>query len=106
METAAPIAESCGVDPQVDERLRERRNWGDECPAQTAQQFLEDWRRSTVEREWSPASGDSSLDAGTRFVNALDDLARSGAERIVVVSHGGVTIDGLRNLVGDHRHLR
>lgn len=50
----------------------------------------------------SPAVGDSSSAAAERFVAALVDIARTTREGVVVVvAHGGVTVDSLRALAGD-----
>jgi broad specificity phosphatase PhoE len=101
VETAAPIASQLELEPSIDHRLRERMNWeGDEV--QTLADFLGDWERSTGDRTYAPASGDSSAVAGARFLAALDDLARARPEgSVVVVAHGGVTVDALRTIAGD-----
>jgi broad specificity phosphatase PhoE len=105
-ETAASIAEQLGVDVGIDARLRERMNW--EGPAvESLDAFLAEWRLTTVDREVVPSSGDSSNDAADRFLDAIDDLVdRHPAGTVVVVSHGGVTTDALRTVLGDRDLLR
>lgn len=49
-----------------------------------------------------PPSGDSSRRAAERMLEALADIAnRHRGEVVVVVTHGGVTVDLLRTLLGD-----
>lgn len=72
-------------------------NWADDQPIE---EFLADWAATVRDRDFVPRSGDSSRNAGARFLSCLTDLA---AERgpVAVVTHGGVTVDLLRTLVGD-----
>jgi probable phosphoglycerate mutase len=100
IETAAPIAAALDVVATTDVRLRERMNW--ECaPAQPIDEFLREWRRASADRSYEPRSGDSSHRAASRFVGALDALAESHSGSAIVVTHGGVTTDALRTLLGD-----
>jgi broad specificity phosphatase PhoE len=101
VETADPIARRLELDASTDNRFRERMNWeGDE--AQPLADFLADWDLASRDRTYVPRSGDSSFDAGARFVAALDDLARRRPHgTVVVVAHGGVTVDALRTIAGD-----
>lgn len=101
METADLIAEQVPLRVQVDVRLRERMNWHS-AGSQPLDRFLLEWSRASRERDYVPASGDSSRQAGDRFLDAIDDLADGHPDAtVVVVSHGGVTVDLLRNLIGD-----
>jgi broad specificity phosphatase PhoE len=96
-ETAAAIAAATGLPVQLDSRLRERWN-GD--GTQTFDSFLADWDRSTQDRDFTLSNGESSRSAGVRmraFVAGL--LGRPGP--VAAVSHGGVTTDLLRTLLGD-----
>lgn len=100
-ETAAPIAAAFGVVVQTDARLRERMNWGDESFIDL-DGFLAEWRRTSEDRWYQPAIGDSSSVAAERFISALIDVEQQVREGgVVVVTHGGVTVDALRTLVGD-----
>ena len=100
LETAAPIAAALEVAVTTDARLRERMNW--ECDAaQPIDEFLREWRTASADRSYEPRGGDSSHHAGSRFVAALDALAGSHSGTAIVVTHGGVTTDALRTLVGD-----
>lgn len=101
-ETARPIAGVLGLPVRLDDRLRERMNWGDSPTPQTLDEFRAEWRRATTERDFTPASGDSSRAAGARLRALLEELAhRHAGERIVLVAHGGVTVDLLRDLFPD-----
>lgn len=102
-ETAAPIALAVGIDVRVDARLSERMNW--EGPSdQTAEAFFAEWERTVGDRDYVPSRGDSSNAAAARFETFLDETDEDHpAGPIVVVSHGGVTVDLLRNLMGDER---
>jgi broad specificity phosphatase PhoE len=106
VETAEPIARLLSLDVTMDARLRERMNWEGEHE-QTLEAFLAEWRRASADRSFVPRSGDSSEQAAERFVAALDDLAATAGDdgQVVVVAHGGVTVDALRTLLGDERLL-
>jgi broad specificity phosphatase PhoE len=100
-ETAAPISRTTGRPATIDDRLRERMNW-DNPSAQSLQQFLDEWTDATLDRDLVPLSGDSSNAAANRFLDFLDELARSERPGThAVVTHGGVTVDLLRTLAGD-----
>lgn len=60
-------------------------------------------RRSVVRtRPRRVIVGESSSAAGARFVAVLHDaMAGYPGGHVVLVTHGGVTVDGLRSLVGD-----
>jgi broad specificity phosphatase PhoE len=100
-QTAAPIAGRLGVPVGIDDRLRERMNW-EGAGRQTWDAFLDDWKRASADRTYVPAVGDSSVAAGQRFLEALTELtAGHGDATVVVVTHGGVTVDLVRTLLGD-----
>jgi broad specificity phosphatase PhoE len=96
-ETAEPISRVTSLAVRVDSRLRERLNWDG---TQTFEAFLADWGRSTKDRDLVLSNGESSRSAGERLRVFLADLA-GGSGPVAVVSHGGVTVDLLRNLLGD-----
>ena len=64
--------------------------------------FLADWNRSTKDRDLILSNGESSRSAGERLRTFLAGLA-GGSGPVAVVSHGGVTVDLLRNLLADDR---
>jgi broad specificity phosphatase PhoE len=98
LETAGPVSEATGLRARTDDRLRERMNWDD--PAQSVRDFELEWIRSSGDRDFVPAFGDSSRTAARRFLRFLEDIVRQQGT-VVVVSHGGITVDLLRTLVGD-----
>jgi broad specificity phosphatase PhoE len=57
--------------------------------------------RATQDRSFVPGVGDSSAAAGARFAEVVHELAATPGCNAVLVAHGGLTIDGLRTLVGD-----
>lgn len=97
-ETAERIAAASGLGVTVDERLRERMNWDGSRPIG---EFLIDWSRSVRDRDYTPPSGDSSYQAGARLHAFLDEIAAAQPGPIAVVTHGGITVDLLRSLLGD-----
>lgn len=100
-ETAAPIASAFQRDVQIDDRLRERMNWDDDTVL-SLDRFLAEWQRASEQRLYRPTAGDSSSEAAERFIAALVDIEeRVSAGTVIVVTHGGVTTDTLRTLVGD-----
>lgn len=101
VETAAPIADRFDLDLVVDPRLLERMNW-ESSSIESIDAFLQDWQRASADRSYVPRSGDSSEQAANRFLDVLADLIgtyESGV--VVVVAHGGITVDVLRTLLGD-----
>jgi broad specificity phosphatase PhoE len=82
-QTAQEIALILGLELRVDERLRERANWGD-VPGESWEVFLERWRRA--DRGASRARLES-------FVN---DIAKQYPRAtVIVVAHAGIVGDFL-----------
>lgn len=99
-ETAEEIALVLGLPILVDDRLRERVNWEkDDHPV--FEDFEREWKRSSADRHYVPAGGESSIAAGERFLAVVREQANADAAIVALVSHGGVTVDGLRSLLGD-----
>ncbi len=96
-ETAEAISHATGLGVRVDGRLRERMNWDG---AQAFDAFLADWDRATKDRDLVLGNGESSRSAGERLRVFLGGLSGVSGP-VAAVSHGGVTIDLLRSLVGD-----
>lgn len=103
-QTAERIVTRLNLEVRIDDRLRERMNWGEGDGPQTTEEFFAEWERATRDRDFVPRSGDSSRAAGERFQSLLDELSQtSSGEAVALVAHGGVTMDLLRNLFGDDR---
>ena len=98
-ETASEVARWVGSAVRTDDRLRERMNWAGPA-TQPLQAFLAEWSLSSADRSYVPCYGDSSSMAAERFLAALDEMRSTGSV-IVVVAHGGVTVDALRTILGD-----
>jgi broad specificity phosphatase PhoE len=96
-ETAQVVAEAAAVPVTTDERLRERMNWDGR---QDAEEFFEQWQATVADRDFVPALGDSSRAAGARFLAFLAEHAADPGP-VAVATHGGVTVDLLRTLLGD-----
>ena len=95
-ETADGIASVTGLAIQTDARLRERLNWDGR---ESYDAFLARWARTTDDRDFVPAGEESSRQAGARLLAFLADLSAPGP--VAAVTHGGVTIELLRTLLGD-----
>lgn len=96
-ETADRIAAVTGLAVQCDDRLRERLNWDGSMPFDA---FLALWARTARDRDLVPAGGQSSRQAAARlraFLAGLRGLPGPAA----AVTHGGITIELLRDLAGD-----
>jgi broad specificity phosphatase PhoE len=98
-ETAEVIAAGLGLAIKPEPRLCERVNWDGTSAFES---FLDDWRQSVRDRDFIPPGGDSSSQAGDRMRAFLEDVsAQQGT--VVAVTHGGVTTDLLRTLLGDDK---
>lgn len=108
VETASHFAAALGLPGTAirqDTRIRERINWPGE-PQQSREAFQRDWERSIADRHFQPAFGDSSRAAGDRFAAYLTELhGRLPHGRVIVVAHGGATVDLVRTWFGDE-HVR
>ena len=96
-QTAAEIGKYFKIPVSPTPLLRERVNWGDD-PGQSFENFLSMWRQASANRNWQPPVGDSSFQAGKRLMFLMDSLLPHPAEHIVLVTHGGIITDFLRNL--------
>lgn len=96
-ETAGCIASFTGLAVQPDARLTERLNWDGSLAFDA---FLALWARTNHDRDFVPAHGESSRQAGARLQAFLADLPANPTP-VAAVTHGGVTTDLLRTLLGD-----
>ena len=92
--TASIIGKHLNLDFKIDDRLRERMNWGDRIN-QSFDDFLKEWNKGDLDRDYKPNNGDSSRETGNRFKKFLDEFDIK--ENILVVTHGGTIGDFLRN---------
>jgi broad specificity phosphatase PhoE len=96
-QTATHIAAAAGLDVRRDDRLRERMNWDGTSPIEV---FLADWTSCTRDRDFVPRAGDSSRQAAGRLRSFLQEQTDTRGA-VAAVTHGGVTADLLRTLLGD-----
>jgi broad specificity phosphatase PhoE len=96
-ETADCISERTGLPVILDDRLRERLNWAGSEPFE---EFLVRWARTEQDRDYQPPGGDSSRQAAGRLRDFLAGLTGQRGP-VAAVTHGGVTTDLLRTLLGD-----
>lgn len=98
LQTAAIITKELSLDVKTDQRLRERMNWGDK-KNETFSEFWNEWQKTDLDRKYQPTHGDSSYNAGRRmesFIESMFKIINKG--NILVVTHGGVIGDLLRNI--------
>jgi len=101
-ETASVIGQAHGLTAFVDDALAERMNW---IPSSgvSLDEFLNEWEQTTLDRERVPPVGDSSRATAARMAFAVTRRAKQHpAGTIACVTHGGATVDLLRDLLGDH----
>lgn len=101
-KTAQVIAKELKINNiKIDSRLQERFYWGNDF-LKTFDDFLKEWKKSVYNRDYKPLIGDSSREAGTRLKELIDKLHnQNNNQNIILVSHGGVIVDLLRNLFTD-----
>lgn len=111
IETAEYIAAITNVEIIVDDRLRERANWGD-LPEQTFQEFIQMWDKCTREPDYIPPVGDSVKSACERMSSILTSLAEQypSGSNIIIITHGGLITDYVVNTFSEdvlhHFHLQ
>lgn len=97
-ETAGIIADKLKLTVKTNNRLRERMNWGD-LQGESFDEFMEEWIKTDRNRQYQPIHGDSSYHAGKRMEDFLNSIKED--KNILVVTHGGIIGDLLRNLFPD-----
>ncbi|HLD92004.1 MAG TPA: histidine phosphatase family protein [Patescibacteria group bacterium] len=97
-ETSEIINKILNVEIKYDDRLRERMNWGS-VPNQTLEDFLQEWEYSNHHRDFKPKAGLSSLESGNKALEVLIEINKQIENKnILIVTHGGVISDLLRNI--------
>lgn len=95
--TALRIASILGAPLTVDNRLRERMNWGD-IPGQSFEAFVELWNYCNTHRTFTPPTGLSAQQAGENLANFLDEISQRDLDAAIgVITHGGILGDFLVN---------
>lgn len=99
-ETAEIISKILKKDFKTSELLKERFNWGD-MEKETYKEFLENWKKSSMVRNWQPPKGFSSVKAGERMQKFVESIDEKKNKKVIIVSHGGIIADFLRNIFDD-----
>lgn len=97
-QTAEIISSVLKLPIFIDTRLLERMRFGDRA-GESYSQFIRQWHETCTDRKYDPPMGDSSFNAGNRFKDLTDEI--SIGQNVVIVSHGGVIGDFLRNVFDD-----
>ena len=101
--TAAPIAEAIGVEPTIEDGLREF-DLGD-WEGRAFQDLKENellWERWAQDPTFAPPNGESPALVNRRSVAVFEELAeRHPDETILAVSHGGIICNVLANWLGE-----
>jgi broad specificity phosphatase PhoE len=97
-QTAEHIASSLKLEVQISNLLLERMNWGDKLD-QSFDLFYQDWLHANQDRYWKPPIGDSSYQAGSRLESIINNLSKDNVGDVVLVTHGGIITDFLRNVL-------
>jgi broad specificity phosphatase PhoE len=95
-QTAAIINRKLQLKIMLDDRLKERLLYGD-IPNISFEEFLKEWDKTSMDRKYRPLVGDSAVMSGNRIKSLLDDVADND-RKILVVTHGGIIGDFLRNM--------
>lgn len=98
IETSQIINKFLKIEIVFDEKLRERANWGD-VENQTFDEFLAEWYEASKNRWLSKYGRVSSHIAGENLRNLIINLNNKYKDsNFVIVTHGGVIADFLRNV--------
>lgn len=98
-KTSQIINEFLKVEIVFDEKLRERANWGD-VENQAFDKFLTEWYEASKNRWLSKYGRISSHITGENLRNLIISLSKKyNDSNIVIVTHGGVIADFLRNIL-------
>lgn len=92
VETAAPLADALGREPEVDDRIGEYdRNADHYIPVEELRVTADERWLAMIEGRWQEFGGDDPEVFRERVVTALEDIvATHSGQRVVVVGHGGV----------------
>lgn len=100
-QTSEIISKYLKQNYETNDLLRERFNWGD-IKNQTYSEFIEMWKKSSLVRNWQPPEGFSSNEAGERLEKFFESIDKDYNSKVIVVSHGGIIADFLRNIFEDN----
>ena len=98
-ETAQYIGKQLNLGFTTNELLKERINW--DSTLISKETFLSEVTKTTNDRNYIPKWGDSSKSAGERIQKLIKSLDLKRKRHIVLISHGSVITDFLRNIFKD-----
>lgn len=101
-ETADIIAQELDLKINIDDRLRERMNWGDK-KNESYEEFWKEWQKTDLDRDYRPSHGYSSKEAGRRLELFIQDSLKdaNSNDAFLIVTHGGIIGDLLRNIFSE-----
>jgi broad specificity phosphatase PhoE len=106
-ETAAPLAETLGLEPMVVEGISEYDAHSDEyIPIEELRALKDDRWHATIEGRWADVGGVDPRAFQQQVVPAIDDLiARHPGQTVAAFCHGGVVNVYLAHVLGIDRLL-
>lgn len=101
IETANIIAKKLNLVVKKDHLLKERLNYG-EIKNQTYKEYVKLCTISSFNRNYILPNGQSSIIAGKRIEKLIKKLSKTNFKNIILISHGGVIADYLRNIFSEN----
>lgn len=96
IQTAQIIAAQQSSSFLIDERLKERIEWENK---ESVEEFLSEWSKTDLDREYLPKNGDSSVKKGSKMYEVINELSQKYQDgNMLLVTHGGSIGDLLRHL--------
>ena len=72
-ETAEIISKKIKINYTIDDRLKERLNWGDDLNL-SFEEFLLEWEKTGENRNYRPKIGTTSIEAGKRLLEVIEEF--------------------------------
>jgi len=106
-ETAAPLATTLGITPEIDPGVSEYdADSGEYIPIEELRALKDERWQATIEGRWGDAGGMDPVAFQAQIVPALDSIIdRFAGARVAVVCHGGVINVYLAHVLGIARPL-
>jgi broad specificity phosphatase PhoE len=98
LQTTAEILKTLKLDFSEDKRLIERMIWSSYDVKK--EDLMKDWFKATNNRQFKSKFGDTSFDTGARVTAVIEEVPENSTA--LLVTHGGATLDYLRNTFGDN----
>ena len=92
-QTAKIISEIISLPIKIDDRLKERFLWNEK--SESYEEFLQEWHRATVERNYSSKGRDTAKFSGERLKSVIKEILEG--ETALIVAHSGIIGDFLTN---------